>query len=244
MDLPDYWLRRPDHDRADGETVAGFERLLDEALANGPERPVDYRLAAPKWQFLCHAAARSDLVLHGSGDPGIELFEPRQPDDELEFSNRHAVFAATDGIWPMYYAILDRERFPMSLCNACVRVCPPAPDARPGDPCYFFSISDTALARRPWRTGFVYLLPAATFEIQPRLTVGDVHIQVAQAASAVPVRPVAKLMVGPDDFPFLHRIRGHDDALMQARIAADPGGFPWVEDPPADGDAGTGGLRG
>lgn len=211
----------------DTETLAAFDRLLEQALTHGPECPIDYRLDVPKWQFLCHAAERGNLVLHGSGGPGIELFEPRQPADSLEFSNRRAVFAAVDGIWPVYFAVLDRERCPMMLCNACVRVCLATGEL--GAPYYFFSISDTALARRPWRAGMVYLLPADSFEIQPLLAVGDIRIQVAQAASPVPVRPAARLEVGPGDFPFLEQVRGHDDEMLRARIAADPDGFPWIE---------------
>ena len=87
-----------------------------------------------------------------------------------------------------------------------------------------------ALTQRPWRSGVVYLLPAGSFEPQPPLAVGDVRVQVAQAASPVPVAPVAKLMVDPSDFPFLEEIRGHDDELLQTRIAADPTGFPWGEE--------------
>ncbi|WP_159030652.1 MULTISPECIES: hypothetical protein [Streptomyces] len=41
------------------------------------------------------------LLLHGSGDPAIRRFEPRQPDDSSEFGNRRAVFAADDELWPM-----------------------------------------------------------------------------------------------------------------------------------------------
>lgn len=186
MDLPAYRLRRPEL-RSDPETEAAFDLILDQALAGGAERPIDYRLGVPKWQFLCHAAERGNLVLHGSGDPNIDLFEPRQPADPLEFRGRYAVFAATDGIWPIYYAILDRKGHPMMLCNSCVRVC--SKTAEQGDPCYFFSISDTALRRRPWRTGTVYLLPGDTFELQPPLAVGDVRVQIAQTASPVPVKP-------------------------------------------------------
>ena len=224
--MPPYWLRRPDL-RSDAETVAAFDLLLGESLAGGPGRPIDYRLGIPKWQFLCHAVERANLVLHGSGDSGIGLFEPRQPDDPLEFSSRCAVFAAVDGIWPMYYAILDRDRHPMMLCNSCVRV--RQENGEPSAPYYFFSISDAALRQRPWRTGSVYLLPGDSFEVQPPLAAGDVQILPAQAASAVPVRPAAQLTVGPGDFPFLEQIRGHDDQLLQARMAADPAGFPWVD---------------
>ena len=208
--------------------MASFDRLLDQALDRGPDHPIDYRIDAPKWQFLCHAADRSDVVLHGSGDPGIERFEPRQPDDHLEFSNRLAVFAATDGIWPMYYAILDRKNHPMMLCNSCIRIVSGA--GRPGDPYYFFSISRPALERKPWRSGTVYLLPAATFETQPRIAAEGALIEIAQAASPVPVTPAARLEVQPDDFPFLDKIHGHDDGVLAARISADPDGFPWYDD--------------
>ena len=226
MDLPAYWLRRPEL-RRDRETVAAVDRLLTQALERGSERPIDYTLKIPRWQFLCHAVERANLVMHGSGDRGIRVFEPRQPADPLEFSNRRAVFGAVDGLWPMYFAILDRERHPMMLCNACVRL--GSGTGVLSDPYYFFSISDTALRRRPWRAGMVYLLPADGFETQPPLTVGDAQVHVAQAASPVPVKPLAKLSVGPDDFPFLGQIRGHRDEQLQARIAADPSGFPWVE---------------
>jgi hypothetical protein len=146
----------------------------------------------------------------------------------LEFSNRRAVFAATDGIWPMYYAILDREQHPMMLCNSCIRICA---DGHTSNPYYYFSISRPELQVKPWRTGTVYLLPADNFDIQPLISVGESLIEVAQAASPVPVDPVAKLSVLPGDFPFLDEIIGHDDEVLAARIAADPGGFPWYEEP-------------
>jgi hypothetical protein len=210
--------------------VAAFDRLLDQALDRGPDHPIDYRLDAPKWQFLCHAAERRNVVLHGSGNPAIEQFEPRQPNDTLDFSNRRAVFAATDGIWPIYYAILDRERHPtMMLCNSCIRI---GSSAGPlSGPYYFFSISRPALEQQPWRTGTVYILPADSFESQPRLRRDDVSIYVAQVASPRAVRPVAKLSVDPGDFPFLHQIHGHDNDRLNARMAADPNGFPWFEEP-------------
>ena len=91
------------------------------------------------------------------------------------------------------------------------------------------AVSEAALARRPWRSGTVYLLPGGSFEAQPPLAVGDVAVEPAQAASPVPVRPAAKLAVDPGDFPFLAQVRGHDDEQLRARMAADPAGFPWVE---------------
>ena len=40
-------------------------------------------------------------------------------------------------------------------------------------------------------------------------------------------QPLAKLAVTPADFPL--PIRNHDQVAQAARIAADPGGFPWLE---------------
>jgi hypothetical protein len=50
----------------------------------------------------------------------------------------------------------------------------------------------------------------------------------AAMASQLPVAPLAKLSVGPEDFPFLSQLRGHDGATF-ARARANPGGFPWLE---------------
>jgi hypothetical protein len=100
-----------------------------------------------------------------------------------------------------------------------------------GDPYYFFSISRPALEQQPWRAGTVYLLPADHFEVQPPITVDATSIHVAQVASPVPVKPAARLIVEPCDFPFFEQIHGHDDDLLRARMAADPDGFPWFEEP-------------
>ena len=116
----------------------------------------------------------------------------------------------------------------MALCNACVRI--QTSPGRLSEPHYFFSISRPALRQQPWRVGTIYLLPGDTFDTQPRIAAGDTWVHTAQVASSVPVRPVAKLTVGPDDFPLLHEIRGHDDDLLTARAAADPNGFPWYTD--------------
>jgi len=197
-------------------------------LTQGPRQAAHYPLTEPKWQFLCYIAENADVVLHGSPDPTIDQFRPRRAYDTLEFGNRTAIYAATDGIWPMFYAVLDRERHPMSLSNACIRIGEPGAWSEPH---YFFSITAAALSQRPWRTGKVYLLPAHTFIAQPPLTVGDRLVQPAQAASEVPVRPLAKLTVTAQDFPFLDQVRGHDDKALQERAAKDPGGFPWVTGP-------------
>ncbi|MFZ0216765.1 MAG: hypothetical protein WAM30_12600 [Candidatus Dormiibacterota bacterium] len=212
---------------ADAATAAAFDDLLDRALAAPSGGSIDYPLAAPKWQFLCHVADRRGFVLHGSGRPDIARFEPRKADDVNEFGNQAAVYAAADGIWPIYFAVLDRDRFGIGIhLNSCVRV-PGEPD-----PYYFFSVTRTALEREPWRSGTVYLLPRCGFEAEAAIETPGRTVQSAQMRSANVVTPVARLTVEPRDFPFLHRVRGHDDAVTIARARADPSGFPWVDAEP------------
>ena len=212
MNLPDYWLTRPAADLTD-DTRRGFDALLEETLARGGNAVIDYRLAAPKWQFLCYVADYREMALHGSGEPAIDVFEPRQSSDLSAFGRQRAVYAAADGLWPMYFAIVDRERHALTLSNACVRLSDPS--GQVAGPFYFFSISQAALAHQPWRSGTVYLLPRAPFMTQPSVTFGDSEVHIAQLASLEPVAPLARLIVEPEDFPFLHQIRGHDDARLE-----------------------------
>jgi hypothetical protein len=166
--------------------------------------------------------------LHGSGDPNIALFEPRQSNDLNEFGNQKAVYAASDGLWAMFFAIVDRDRV-KSITNACIRLADES-GALHG-PYYVFSVSQAALPSQPWRTGTVYLLPRSTFTIQPPMAVGSNKVHIAQVASFVPVQPLAKLTVAPADFPFLMQIRGHDDQRLQEYATALQTGGAWPQDP-------------
>ncbi len=219
-------MPRPETAVHDGEAER-FDELLRRAIADGPDQPIAYDLPDPKWRFLSHAAETGRFVLHGSGAPDIREFEPRQSNDTREFGNRRAVYAASDGIWPMFFAIVDRERFPhMSINNGCFRVLGPS---GVGVPYYFFSIDGAVHAQEPWRRGTVYLLPADTFEQDAIDDDPDGSFESAQAASLEPVIPVAKLTVEPDDFPFRQQIRRHDPDVVMARAKADPDGFPWLD---------------
>lgn len=222
----DFLVRRPPMP-TDATMLAAFDALYDAAVAAGPGAPIDYGLAAPRWQFICHIADTRPVVLHGSGNAAITRFEPRQPMDNTEFGNRNAVYAASDGLWPMYFAIIDRDRYDISLVNGAAR--PIETDGALGEPLYFFSISDTALALSPWRRGTLYFLPRDTFEQQPEATFGDTRVAIPQWASAEPVVPLARIEVGPEDFPLLDQIRGHDREKTFARARENPDGFPWID---------------
>jgi hypothetical protein len=223
MMLPDYWLTRPSVN-FDSGTRSAFDELLHTVLAIGGCPTIAFTLPSPKWQFLCYLADHRDIALHGSGNPSITLFEPRQSDDLNEFGNQRAVYAASDGLWAMFFAIVDRDRVE-SITNACVRLVDDTGSLY--GPYYVFSVSQSALPSQPWRTGTVYLLPRGPFTVQPPMSFGSYQVQFAQLASRVPVEPLAKLTVTPADFPFLRQIRGHDDQRLQEYATALQSGAPW-----------------
>jgi hypothetical protein len=225
MQLPPYFLLQPAASW-DADTVAAFEQLYAQFVAPGTGGEIIYTLSAPKWQFLCYLAEHKQILMHGSGKSDIKEFEPRKADDVAEFGDRCAVYAASDGIWAMYFAIMDRDRYVTSLVNGCFRIVAPE---RSG-PYYFFSINGDALPHHPWRTGALYLLPGDRFEQQPRQQVRGMEIEVAHWASPVPIKPLAKLTVEPEDFPFLAQIHPHDPAVIRERAMANPEGFPWLDE--------------
>lgn len=227
MILPDYWLPRPSMN-LDENMRNAFDELLDAKLSTGACPTIQYTLPWPKWQFLCYLADQHEIALHGSGDPDIALFEPRQPADLTEFGNQKAIYAAADGLWAMFFAIVDRARVP-SIANACIRLADQA-GALHG-PYYIFSVSQAALPSQPWRTGAVYLLPRHSFMVQPAMTIGTTEVHIAQLASFAPVQPLAKLTVTPTDFPLLRQIRGHDDQRLQEYATAMQTGAPWPSNP-------------
>jgi hypothetical protein len=221
--LPEYWIERPPFrvGRATESAIDAFVRLAD---ANRGRRILDvdaFLRANPRvtrWHFLCRLAARRRIAFHGTGDPRIERFEPREPLDFAPFGRQRAVFATSDPIWAIFYAIVDRRRHGLTLNNGCL-VLDDTDDAY-----YYFSVSRQALARRPWRTGYVYFLPADSFVEQPGGIYAGYDARVPQLASPVAVTPFARLRVAPRSFPFLGHIRGHDDDRLadyaQAVMAA------------------------
>ena len=101
----------------------------------------------------------------------------------------------------MFYAIVDRARYPITLNNGCIALLDS--EGRPGTPHYYFSISSDPLEKRPWRTGYVYLLPAEGFVEQPSGLYGGHAARVPQLASPVAVAPRARVQVTPETSRFL-----------------------------------------
>jgi hypothetical protein len=223
MQVMDFLLPQPPFCLS-AEQQAAFESLIDSTLLGSF---IDYQLNYPKWQFLSYLCKSRNLVLHGSSNLDIVEVEPRMANDIKAFSGQDAIYATTDGIWVIYFAIINRKKFKLSLFNTCIDI-RLSPDQMIG-PLYFFSITHSALLQKPWCDGVVYILPRETFEQEPAQQMMGVTIQLPHWISFKPARPIAKLHVQPQDFPFLAEIHGHNDEKLAQLATADPSGFPWPE---------------
>lgn len=224
MKTLDHLLPRPALDMPSVKRTA-FNDLLDATLAGGI---VDYRLPYPKWEFLSFLCETRNLVLHGSQISGIQMVEPRQARDVRAYSMQNAIYATTDGIWVVYFAILDRKNNPdLSLFNSCFKARISADQF--SDTLYFFAITHSALLRQPWCAGTVYILPRDTFEQEPPQVTQEAEVVFPHWISFVPVAPRASLRVDRTDFPFLEQIHGFDSEKLKNAMRVNPNGFPWPE---------------
>jgi len=224
MDASSFLLPQPSFDKSP-EMVAAFDHLFQSTPSGAL---IEYSLPFPKWQFLSYLCETKNLVLHGSQNLEIAQVEPKQANDKRDYSNQFAIYATTDGIWVMYFAILDRKKYPeMTLFNSCLQA-RISPDQL-SEPLYFFSISQFVLIQKPWCTGAIYILPRQSFTQEATQQIQGTEIIFPHWISSQPAQPIAKILVEPDDFPFLDQIHGNNDEKLVQLYSANPNGFPWLE---------------
>ena len=228
VNIPDYWLPRPEVELSD-EVRLELSHFYTERVADGRGEWLNAPLPVPKWAFLNWLADEKGLLMHGTGDPNIRVFEPRTPFDNSpdDFSKQTAVFAAGDGIWAIFYAVIDRINFRLRMLNGALQFGTHEGWTRMH---YFFSVTQEVLKRCPWREGTVYVLPPKGFVRQPPYVLGK-HGRIFEPhyANPNPVQPLIKLHVMPEDFPLLAQVRGHNNDEVMANAAREPYGFPWLE---------------
>jgi hypothetical protein len=209
------------------QMIAGCENQYA-ALRSSAGQGAEYRLPYPKWQFLACIAETHPVVFHGTPLRDLAVLEPRQSNDINAFGAQNAIYATDDAIWALFFAILDRPRISMGIINSAMRL--QLASGELARPLYFFSINQEALALSPYCEGAIYILPKEPFERDPIQKVKEYNIVVPHWASRQPAVPEARLMVTPQDFPFLGQIRGHNRQVLLERARADPDGFPWLEE--------------
>lgn len=161
------------------------------------------RADVSRLELLRWLAEHRPVVFHGSGRGDLNVLEPiRLSSDVTPFGNQEAVFASDDPAWAMWFAILRRGDGFSSTRNGSIGIAGRSPSSRR----YFFSVNDGALTAQRFGPGFLYVLPRDSFQREPPM-LGV--LDSAQWASPQAVRPLVRLSVDPDDFPFLDRVVTH-----------------------------------
>lgn len=182
----------------------------------------------PRWLFLRWLTERGYL-LHGSQTGGLtELVgahrDYAQPD---EFSNTIGVYAASDGLWAMMYALRGPRVAQQSDMALQMRQGGGWSQTR-----YFLSVAPRTPgatdARELLSPGFVYVLSSGGFTRSPPYEHGGLgYVQEAHWVNPDPVAPLMCLPVTPGDFPL--PVRLHDAERVRRLSRRDPWGFPWLE---------------
>lgn len=172
-----------------------FSDLVIEMEKN-PGGFIEYCIGSPKHKFLEYLLQKGSL-LHGSSVEEAEALEPRQANDASKKSgNQEAVYAVSDSILPLFYAIKDRQRL-----HGMVRSGYNTDEQ--GVKTYSFQIDGKRSEKDPWKNGIVHILPKEKF----MQTVDDNGEPTNEWVSYSPVSPMARLRVTPDDFPYLKEVK-------------------------------------
>jgi hypothetical protein len=103
-------------------------------------------------------------------------------------------------VWALYFATLRRDASWTGTRNGTLGF--------DGKRRYFFVHNRRSRSPDRFGPGSLYVLPPAPFEPQPPL--GGV-IDTAHLVSRVPMKPLARIDVTPEDFPFRHRVGYYRD---------------------------------
>jgi len=193
------------------EKCTHFKSLLQTSLEQVDGGWIDYDLPYPKYEFVQYITAQDQIIFHGSNNQDIVDFQPIRKSmelrDETGRGNIQGVYGTHDGIWAMFFAIVDRSKLKGSIRNGVMYF---QNQAGEQISVYNFSINQEQLEERPYTEGALYLLPRDTFT--RLMLTSDSYAN--EWASEQPVKAIAKLRIRPEDFPFLEQISGHDDSEL------------------------------
>lgn len=178
--------------------------VYDQLISTIYESPITAEtLTFPKHRFLQYLASKGDFVFHGSNHVAIDVFEPR-PQTLFNGKVTKAVFATTDPIWSMFYAVFDRKELVGSFRNGCFEY--------KNKKYHYYSLNQSTMENRPWTSGKLYILPKNKF------TVADNRkVSFDEWICHDLVKPINHLEVSAEDFYYIHKVATHqaDESLLK-----------------------------
>lgn len=179
----------------DAAKKAYFDTLLSQARSQPRVMDVEWNERFVRHEFIWYAVECCGLLARGANQADFEIFEPIDGKDCFDRPVK-AVFASPDAAWPMFFALVDRQN--PHLCCFWGDALWAQPDEGPPRKVYACAINREAFENSPYITGCVYLLPSENFHPvlsdQGRLTL--------ESISETSVRPLARITITAQDFPF------------------------------------------
>jgi hypothetical protein len=164
-----------------------MDALVDRARAEGGV--IDASAAGfSAHDLLTHLVVQHGLLLHGTNNTELDVLEPRPARD---FGTQvEVVAAADDGIWPLFYAVIARQRVD-GVFTACLHL-GRVPRLRRF---YMFRVFGADPQNETtWTHGAVYAVQRAGFWREW----GNEWLRNSE------VTPVLRVLVRPSDFPLRH----------------------------------------
>lgn len=159
-------------------------------------------------------AQERGLLFHGSGRDDLTTLEPiRLTRDATPFGDQQAVYASSDPVWAMYFAVLRRGGGFRATRNGSTGI---VGDLYPR--WYLFSHNEEAETEGRFGDGWLYVLPPDGFRPEP----SHFGMDYAHWVSPEAVTPVARIAVAATDFPFPDRIVPHrlDESMRRTFLRA------------------------
>jgi hypothetical protein len=178
------------------QAITEFEELYTRYISIGAGSLFSYTSEYPLYMFLNYLIEEKGVLIHGSNNPNIREFEPRNS-SLFNGTPIKAVFASSDGVWSIFFAVLNRDGYEGSIRNLCLTV-----TTKRGKKHYYYFSTNSSNALNRWVNGTIYIFPKSPFK---QGGIGDEWVCEDR------IKPLAKISVTPNDFPFIEKVSIHKD---------------------------------
>lgn len=173
----------------DPHEVVTFDKLIAE-IHEG--KPLTGEIPFSKYRFLQYLALQDEFIFHGSNNKTLEILEPRK---QTLFNSQptEAVFASTEPMWSVFYAVFDRSKAVGSFRNGCL--------VYKNRKYHYYALNKSIADQRPWTSGMIYILPKSKFT-----KVDNRKISFDEWVCYESVKPIGQLEVSLEDFYFKNKV--------------------------------------
>lgn len=168
--------------------IKDFEQLYQNCILKGLI-DIDYNLPYPKYKFIDYLIEKKKLLAHGSNYKELNILMPFRASREVGggFGDKQAVFVASDSIWALYFATVDRSKSGL-IKNGVIKF---KKNSGEIERYYKFKVNPKFRGDKMLTNGMIYMVPTKDF-VKDKIY--------DQWASHSPVIPVAKLKIDAEDF--------------------------------------------